>query len=244
MKRVKQTVLAIGLGACSLSAIHGVAFGQGGLGSAGDFGRPGGFGSPGGFGDRGHFGNRGGFGNRGDFGNRGSDRGPSDPANAANVLNALDTNGDGSVSLEEFTTVRGQWTDRRFNALDQDGDGAISESEYNASGFGRSGSLGIDQAALASCIEQRTGVAETNRRTWADLLSAADTTADGLIDQLEFTDLQNTRAAERFAAIDTNNDGALDSSELEAARTQSRERQQARAACLREQADLNRVFGF
>ncbi len=164
----------------------------------------------------------------------------------ANLLKRIDENGDGVVTLDEYSTSFTNRATRRLDLLDQNQDGTISAEEYDASLANRrgTGDFELDPAALQDCMVQKLGNEFSTRPSWDDLVGEADTNQDGQIDEAEFMSLQQTDASDRFSAIDINGDGALDETELETVRNQIQERLKARRTCMQEQRETNGVFGF
>lgn len=115
------------------------------------------------------------------------------------ALAALDTDGDGTVTLTEVRTARAA----RFSELDVDGDGVLSSDEASGGlspfegGAARSGQAGGQYAFLA-----------------------ADADFNGSLTQDEFVEA----AIPALARIDTNMDSRLTSDEIEAAIEQLRAR--------------------
>ena len=162
------------------------------------------------------------------------------------MMQRLDTNEDGVITLQEFTDVRLKRGGVLFDRLDQNSDGVISTDEYAdrpGKGFvGRRESLELDQETFTQCMKDQLGDSYQERPTWEELFSVTDTNSDGLIDREEFLAHKEANAAERFAQIDTNNDNNLDSNELETIKAQMQENRQARRSCYLEQRELNRIL--
>lgn len=218
MKNLRTCTLAAVVSALSLSLISGSAFARGGFAGSGGMNRFGG----------------GGFAVYG-----GTNKG-------AGILQKLDENNDGIVTLDEFTVNRTSRANRRFDALDQNDDGALSAEEYEAAASGgfirRRGGLELDQAALEQCMRDQLGTGYEGRPSWEDLATDADTSGDSLIDQAEYLAFQEAKAMARFADIDTNGDGELNDAELEVVKSQMQKRREAGMTCVMEQRELNGVL--
>ena len=176
----------------------------------------------------------------GPFGQQGGDF-------AINVLERLDENADGVVSLDEFTTQRTARAERRFDNIDRDDDGFISADEYSANPgrglMGRRRNLTeIDEEAFRQCMQDQLGPSYEGPPTWEEMLSRYDSNGDGLIDRSEFLAAQTQKASDRFAEIDTNDDGQLSQEELEAAQAQAQELRTIRYTCVMQQRELNGVL--
>jgi Ca2+-binding EF-hand superfamily protein len=129
------------------------------------------------------------------------------------VIDAADTNGDGTVSLEELAASLGSDSSSlsdAFGKVDSDGDGQISSSELDAGlkangpPRGHGGPHGPPPSA--------SDVAST-------LLSSADTDDTGSLSLGEINsvlgkDSSDTSLTSAFSALDVNGDGSLASDEL------------------------------
>jgi Ca2+-binding EF-hand superfamily protein len=139
-------------------------------------------------------------------------------------LTASDTNRDGTVTVEERRTAmqahRAERNAARFARLDADNNGAISRSEFDgahaARGEGaRDGARG-ERGHRAGRHGNRGGaMAHQGGRHGADR-------GPVVISEVQ------TKAAEAFARIDTNNDGYVSADEGRAARQQMREHRRER----------------
>ena len=156
----------------------------------------------------------------------------------------VDTNGDGAISLEEFTAAMSNLpasadnsadsagssaTGDLFNQIDTDGDGAISKDE--ASAFRSKISAQI-QAMLLLAQEQNgantaaTVNAGVSGPTADSIFAKLDTDGNGSISKDEFTaafnnrthrsDASGDRAAKLFDKIDTDSDGSISPDENQA----------------------------
>ncbi|NBW07349.1 MAG: hypothetical protein EBR82_04925 [Caulobacteraceae bacterium] len=144
--------------------------------------------------------------------------GASSSSFSSQVIDAADTNGDGTVSLEELAASlsadASSLTDA-FNAVDTDGDGQITSTELDA-GFKAKGPPpggpphGPPPGQSASASDMASS-----------LLSAADTDDTGSLSLSEINtilgkDSDDTSLTSAFSSLDTNGDGSLASDELTA----------------------------
>lgn len=120
-------------------------------------------------------------------------------------LEKLDTDGDGTVSLLEMQTQAQARFERKIGKLDANGDGVITQTEKDA---------------LAAKMEGRRRGKRGQR--FLQKLPEGDVSVEVVKAQM----LEHV--AERFAKIDTDNSGALDAAELEAAKAARKARWQAR----------------
>ena len=111
----------------------------------------------------------------------------------ADPFRAIDRNGDGSISSEEWYGQR--LAPVPFTVVDLNGDGRISQSEFNewSSARGGAGVVGI---------------------TPADRFRAIDKNRDGAISSQEWT--RGSFSEVPFAAVDANKDGAISLREFSA----------------------------
>jgi Ca2+-binding EF-hand superfamily protein len=141
------------------------------------------------------------------------------------MLKHLDTDGDGAISVQEFQAAG----DQAFARLDADGDGRISAEEFAAARgwHGREhhkgahgkhgGKPGTEGAARPSEEQRTTHRAERQARmeqARAERFARMDTNNDGSISRAEFDDARMAR----FNALDADGNGVIDASELKAAR--------------------------
>jgi Ca2+-binding EF-hand superfamily protein len=144
---------------------------------------------------------------------------------------ALDTDGDGAVSLKEFQDAQAARAAENFSRLDTDGNGQLSMEEMHrrprtseragnrerdARGPGRAfGRIDSDHNGSISLPEL-----ETRHPDAGSLFSALDTDTNGLLSPGEWRDGREAIAAsmhERMASIDSDGDGAWSLAEIQAA---------------------------
>lgn len=132
-------------------------------------------------------------------------------------LTASDTNGDGTVSVEErragMQAHRAARSSERFSRLDADGNGSVSRSEFDAAHTARAGQAGHGPRA------GRTDGHRAGGRAGHAAGMAGQGSAGGSVVIAE----ARARAIESFARLDTNHDGYLTAEEGRAGRQQMRE---------------------
>lgn len=166
------------------------------------------------------------------------------PGERMTLLERLDSNGDGVLTIDEFSASNAAKAERTFNHKDSDGDGLLSLEEFSATGGRRGpGHLDdLDEDALALCMEEILGYALPERPDSATAFDAADSNADGSVDLDEFVAAGDLRAEERFAELDGDSDGEITSEEMDAFQTVQQERREAHKTCVAEQLDAADVL--
>jgi Ca2+-binding EF-hand superfamily protein len=144
----------------------------------------------------------------------------SDPL--SNLISAIDTDGDGSISkseMESYIESKGgtqSQTDALFSALDQNGSGSLTKAQLasdlqNAAPGGAQGARGHHHHHHHGSVASANDVA-------SKLVQAMDTDADGSVSQSEFENLvtslggTTSEADADFAALDTQNGGSVTAS--------------------------------
>ncbi|MFN3432728.1 MAG: hypothetical protein ACK46X_22625, partial [Candidatus Sericytochromatia bacterium] len=117
------------------------------------------------------------------------------------MLARVDTNGDGLISKAEHRAM----VEARFARMDADRDGSVEAGE-GRTGWGKRG-------------EGRGGKAKAMRGGRGGGMMMADTDKDGAISKAEF----DAMSAQRFARLDTNKDGKIDATEMQAQRQKARD---------------------
>lgn len=115
-------------------------------------------------------------------------------------FDSKDTDGNGSISREEFIAVQPERVAERFAAIDTDGDGVATLEEFKAARGNRQG-----KGQLAG---------RQKARGKPQAFAAFDANGDGGLSLAEFTEHLEKRAAQRFDRLDANGDGSLTRSEL------------------------------
>lgn len=151
---------------------------------------------------------------------------------AAKVIGTADTNGDGSLSLDEVEQALGQDTTagadalgQAFSKLDTNGDGQIDNSELtNALDTQQSASSasGPGQAHHAHHGHHAHGAGGASSTDMADkLLTDLDSNGDGELSSDEIQNALNQGSANSLTSaigsLDTDGDGKLSASELSSA---------------------------
>jgi len=134
----------------------------------------------------------------------GKPQGGAGSKHKGNMIERLDQDGDGQLSIDEFSAAQQRRADPAeiFSRMDQDGDGFISQSE----------------------MPQRRGEGRGGQR--GNMLQRLDQDGDGLLSMEEFSAVRHRRAdpAERFSRIDQDGDGFISNAEIQKIRGQMRGR--------------------
>lgn len=164
-------------------------------------------------------------------------RGGAEQSSRMTLLERLDNNGDGVLTLDEFSVINADKAERGFNRKDADDDGQLSLEEFSTSGHrGRHQETdSLDLNALTTCMEDILGYDLPTRPDSETAFAEADTDADDSVDLDEFVSAGELRAEERFAVLDADEDGQVTAEEVEAAQADKQERRDARRTCVAEQ---------
>jgi Ca2+-binding EF-hand superfamily protein len=157
-------------------------------------------------------------------------------------LERLDSDGDGSISEEEFLAPQTQGLATLFDRRDRNGDGLLSAEESappergpRAEGAGqRGGRNGQAQAAVQACLQAAGGDLPEARPEREDLLAAADSNGDGSLGLDELTTARTDQARQRFALLDSDGDGFVTTTELQAQQLTRQARRAELRACLQD----------
>jgi Ca2+-binding EF-hand superfamily protein len=153
------------------------------------------------------------------------------------AFKSADSNSDGSISSDEFTSfidssaeAAGNDISSLFKSFDSNGDGTLSSDEMN------SGMKSLYSQMESTMNQMRFGSSQTDTRSGAsgkthghhhggmkEMFSKADSSGDGSVDSTEFSDFLSqgplanlVNAEDAFKKYDANNDGKLSSDEFKA----------------------------
>jgi Ca2+-binding EF-hand superfamily protein len=133
---------------------------------------------------------------------------------------ALDANGDGSVSTSEFLAAQIERANEAFTRMDSDGDGSLSQDEAPGqrvapgSGGGGGGAAG----------QRPPGAGGRPGGQGGGGFAALDSNGDGIITEKEFIEAGANRQKEMFAQIDVDENGKVTEEEMQTFYQRMRER--------------------
>lgn len=162
-----------------------------------------------------------------------------------NLLEQLDTNGDGVLTRAEFIARNADGAERRFDYKDVNDDGVLSIEEFSAPRGPRrhaDESERLDTDALTQCMEEVLGYELPEPPNAETAFALGDVNLDNLVDLEEFLLTEDLRADERFGEIDADGDGQLTSDEIDAFQLVKQEQRDARRTCEAEQLDLEVIL--
>ncbi|MEH6580460.1 MAG: hypothetical protein V7754_00895 [Halioglobus sp.] len=171
-------------------------------------------------------------------GGEGGRQGHSEPTRMT-LLERLDNNADGVLSLDEFSEQHTASAQRHFDKKDADNDERLSLEEFSATSKHRRHPTldGLDAGALDACLEDALGSDVPVRPDAAAAFTAADINQDNAVDRDEFLAAGYSRAEERFSDIDRDSDGQLGSDEVGAYQALRQAQRDAHRSCVAEQLD-------
>lgn len=142
-----------------------------------------------------------------------------DGASASGLLDQL-TNAHSTSATDSSST---QKLEALFSSLDSNGDGALSQDEFSSFGSRFSGDMGT--VLLSAQEQQTATGTDDASNTENPLLSRMDSDGDGAVSESEFTSaisslgetLDESEISALFDSLDLNGDGAIDDSEASTA---------------------------
>jgi len=168
---------------------------------------------------------------------QGGGRGNGKPSAAA-VLDRMDFDGSGEVSVDDFVNRSLDHADKHFARIDKD-DELISLDEFTSKRSRHTPDESIDQDALKLCVEDSTGLSLKERPDSEELFSEIDTNDDDSLSIEEFTAHKTAHATERFNELDADEDGVISEAEITAHMDERKTLHEARKSCIEEQALLD-----
>ena len=171
-------------------------------------------------------------------------------ANAKHRGGNADTNGDGSIELNEAIAVATAKAERKFNRVDADEDNLISFDEFSQS-KGGSRDLTLYAQEIVDCVsdlKEELGNATIvipsvdDFSTPQERFDSKDSNSDTFIDLEEVTTAATDKATERFEATDSDADGFVTKAERKAFRNERAGTKRALKTCIIEVTEDNEVI--
>jgi len=151
------------------------------------------------------------------------------------VLNKMDDNGDGEVTVDDFMNRSSELAETVFKRLDSDGDDLILKEEFTTALPIKSNNTNITSNMTSLCNSKIKGLVLNDRQTPEVMFASADRDNNGYISSTEFVTDRMSQAYERFAELERNGNGIIEKDEIAA---EVRERQLVAATykyCINEQ---------
>lgn len=178
-------------------------------------------------------------GGRGGPGHGGHDRGDR----VMKKFERIDVNEDGLISLVEMTDPLAAKAEKKVARKDQDEDGVLSAEEMQRNRHGNAVDLSAVADEIVQCvsdIKETTGNDAIMVPSADDFLSAeerfaaVDTSEDGFVDLAELTASMTSKATAKHAAMDADDSTDVDEDEFKAAHAQKKATKSAIRQCVRE----------
>ena len=157
----------------------------------------------------------------------------------ARIFNALDTDENGVITLDEFIAKPAAKAVKQFDRIDTDDDELISFEEFSVLHNDEPRDSDIDLEELRACIAENSDREVSERPDVASRFNLIDTNGDGYLDVDEFTTAKTNNATEKFYKIDADGDGGISPKELAAALKARRHHRQVRRGCVEEQREVS-----
>ena len=161
----------------------------------------------------------------------------------ARIFHALDVDGNGIITLDEFLAKSIAKAADQFARIDTNDDELISLEEFLLVHGDQGNNADIDVEALRACIAENSDVALPERLGGEARFDEIDTNDDDFIDLDEFIAAKTSYATGKFNQIDTDADGAITPEELFSVFKAHREHRAIRRACVEEQRDVDALLG-
>ena len=157
-------------------------------------------------------------------------------------IDRIDTDGSGTIELQEMIDAGLAKTEKRFAKVDTDVDGFISLDEYLAARRDGAVDLSIYADEIVACVQEAALEDDTIEVPEAsdfmspeDRFNSKDTDEDGFISLEEAQASATDKATTKFTALDTAADGSVTTEELQAAKGSGRSStRKAIKACIEE----------
>lgn len=168
---------------------------------------------------------------------QGQNQGATNNASIQDIVNRiftrLDSDENGTISLDEFTGPTQTKAEEKFAHLDSDDDQQLTLEEIKAA---RTTPPGDDEKkqAMRQCIAEKLGIELPPQLTVEERFALADTDGNGVLDLTEYVASKVAKATTKFNHIDSNSDGELNQGEVTSAVASRKDKRAARKACREE----------
>lgn len=156
-------------------------------------------------------------------------------------IDRVDTDGSGTIELQEMIDASLAKVAKRFEKVDADADGLISLEEYLAARRDGAVDLSLYADEIVACMEEAKLEDDSIQVPDAsDFLSpeerfaAKDTDSDGFVSLEEAEAGATAKATAKFTALDADEDGSITKEEFKEARQGKRPTRKALKSCIDE----------
>lgn len=157
------------------------------------------------------------------------------------IFNALDTDGNDIITLDEYLAKTTEKAAHQFDRIDTDDDRLISLEEFLAV-HDHDDRPDVDRDAVRACVVAQSDADVAERPDRETRFDALDTNDDGFIDFDEFLVAKTDKATDRFNHIDADGDGGITKQEMAKALMQHHERRSVRRDCVEEQQEVEELL--
>ena len=171
--------------------------------------------------------------------NRGIESKQHSEANITAILNRMDNDGNGKVTLDDFISRSLESADAIFTRLDANRDDSILKAEFTTAPAVKHISQ-ISSNASKQCVKKITGLTLAERQSPESLFVLADKDNNGYLSSSEFVAHNMTLAFDRFTELESNGNGTLDKEEIGAEIKARQLIASAQQGCVKKQLALNK----
>lgn len=156
-------------------------------------------------------------------------------------IDRIDTDGSGTIELQEMIDASLAKVAKRFEKVDTDADGQVSLEEYLAARRDGAVDLSLYADEIVACMEEAKLEDDTIEVPAAsdflspeDKFAAKDTNSDGFVSLEEAEANATAKATAKFTALDADADGSVTVDEIKEAKQGKRPTRKALKACIDE----------
>jgi Ca2+-binding EF-hand superfamily protein len=183
-------------------------------------------------------------------GRKGGQQGPKGDR-SAKVFARMDVNEDGVLSLNELTDPTAAKAEKMLTRKDTDENGSLSLEEYQQNRHGNAIDLSAIADEIVQCVTDMKAQSGNESivvptadsfMSKEDKFNALDTSTDGAIDLVELQSAGLIKATAAFANMDADADGAVTSDEFNATNQRRRATKKAIRQCVHDINDDNELI--